>query len=112
MVRAPVRRVVALALALVVGAGGGRMPSLDALVAHGPSRLVESHQAHYETASDCHGDACSIGSDVQPRVLGHMPPRAPAAGPFEPAKPASLDESAPRSAPYLSYLSRAPPSIT
>ena len=109
MVRELVRRVVALALALVVGAGGGRMPSLDALVAHGPSRLVESLQSHYETASDCHGDACSIGSDVQPRILGHLPPRAPAAGLVEQAKPAPLEESAPQSTLSLSYLSRAPP---
>jgi hypothetical protein len=111
MVTSLVRRLLASAMLFVVAVGGGGMPALDALVFHGPSRLVGSLRTHYEAASSCHGDGCSIRSDVSPRVLGDLPPQAPAIVPVKQVEPTLVGKTVPSSTISLRYLSRAPPSV-
>ena len=111
MVQAAIRRSLASVMLCVIAFGGGGMPALDALVFHGPTRLVESLHSHYEASSSCHSDGCSIRSDAQPRVLGDLPPQAPAAIMLEHPEPVRSGESVPRSSITLRYLSRAPPSV-
>jgi hypothetical protein len=105
-----VRRLLALAMLLVIGGGGGDMPALDALVFHGPSRLAESLRTHYEASSGCHSDGCSIRSDAAPRVLGNHAPQAPSVVAIEQLEPISVGASVPSNGIFLPYLSRAPPS--
>jgi hypothetical protein len=109
MARSLVQRLVASAMLFVVAVGGGGMPALDALVFHGPSRLIESFRSHYEASGSCHSDACSIRSDVQPGVSGGLPPTAPAVVAVEQLAPAPFGESVSSTAITLRYLSRAPP---
>ena len=109
MVWSLVCRLLASAMLCVVAVGGGGMPVLDALVFHGPSRLVESFRPHYETSSSCHGDGCSIRSDASPRVLGDSAPQAPAIVTVEQLEPIPVGESVHSSTISLRYLSRAPP---
>jgi hypothetical protein len=104
-----VRRLLASAMLFVVAVGGGGMPTLDALVFHGPSRLAGSLRTHYEASSSCHSDGCSIRSDASPRVLGDAPPQAPAVVAVEQLDPVPFGESIPGSSISLRYLSRAPP---
>ena len=109
MVRCLVRRMVSAALLLVVGAGGGGLPMLDTLVFHDPDRLAEAFRAHYEASSSCHSDGCSIRSEAQPRILGDLPPQAPAVVAVEQLEPAPVGETVPSSTISVHYLSRAPP---
>ncbi len=111
MGRSLVRRLLATAMLCVVGVGGGGMPTLDALVFHGPSRLVESLRPHYEASSACHGDGCSIRSEAQPRILGDRPPEAPPVVAVQHVELASFREPVLRGSPSLRYFSRAPPVV-
>ncbi|HEU5217829.1 MAG TPA: hypothetical protein VFU23_04175 [Gemmatimonadales bacterium] len=112
MVRSLVRRLLAATMLLVVALGGGGMPALDALVFHGPSRVAESFQSHYEASSGCHNDGCSIRSDAAPRILADPAPDAPPVIALRWSDPAHTGASVPGSAITLRYLSRAPPSVT
>lgn len=109
MVPSLVRRALAAAMLLVVAVGGGGMPALDALVFHGPTRLVESLRSHYEASDSCHSDGCSIRSDVQPSAAGSLPPAAPAVVAVEQVELAPFGESLSSSISSFRYLSRAPP---
>jgi hypothetical protein len=109
MVRGLVRRSLALAMLFVVAVGGGGMPALDALVFHGPTRVMESFRSHYESSGSCHSDGCSIRSDVQPGVAGSLPPCAPAVVAVAQLQLAPIGESLSGSISSLRYLSRAPP---
>ena len=104
------RRFLASAMLCIVAMGGGGMPVLDTLAFHGPSRLAESFQSHYEAGSDCHADGCSIRSDAAPRVLGDHAPEAPAVVSVVQPEPVPTGSSVPSSSISLRYLSRAPPS--
>src|SRR6185436_1973767 len=104
MARSLVRRLVASAMLLMVAVGGGGMPVLDVLVFHGPTRLSESLQSHYEAGSGCHADGCSIRADAAPKVLGDPAPRAPAVVAVEQVEPVSFGESIPSRGLSLQYL--------
>ncbi len=109
MVRSLVRRFLASAMLLIVAVGGGGMPVVDTLAFHGPARLAESFQSHYEAGNGCHADGCSIRSDAAPQVLGNPSLEAPAVTSVVQAEPVSSGRTVPSSRISLHYLSRAPP---
>jgi hypothetical protein len=105
----PFRRFLASAMLCVVGVGGGGMPTLDALVFHGPTRRAESFRSHYEASDSCHADGCSIRSDVQPRSMGDRSPQAPLVVAVALVAAAPFRESVVGVSVSLRYFSRAPP---
>lgn len=110
MIRSLARRSLASALLFLVAVGGGGMPVLDSLGLHGPSRLADSYQSHFEAGTDCHADGCSIRSDAAPRVLGDFAPKAPAVVSAVWPESVPSGSSVASSSISLRYLSRAPPS--
>src|SRR6185436_4961533 len=57
-----VRRVVSLFLLAIVAVGGGRLPTIDALVFHDSVEGSGSLGSHFEAGSGCHEDGCSVRS--------------------------------------------------
>jgi len=65
MVGSLVRRLVAAGLLLLLGAGGGGLPVLDATLFHSLTGRTEPFRAHYEATSGCHADGCALRSTAQ-----------------------------------------------
>lgn len=75
MLRSVVRRLVATGLLLLLGAGGGGLPVLDATLFHSLSERIEPFRAHYEATSGCHADGCALRSTAQgSRFTATLPP--------------------------------------
>ena|SRR5262245_37012741 len=110
MVRAWIRRLLAIALILTISAGGSGLPVLDALIYHSRGATVPDLQAHYEANGGCHADGCTIKSTAQ---HARFAPGIGAPSEFAP----SIDEApaplalpvALSNAPFGQPLSRAPP---
>jgi len=110
MVRGLLCRLVSILLLAVVAVGGGRLPTVDALVFHEAVANAEIFRSHFEASSACHADGCSV------RSIAHESRLSPSLGTPALKVAAPGDEvltpaiPAPRSAlPSSSHLSRAPP---
>jgi hypothetical protein len=112
MLRSGLRRLAAAGLLLLMGAGGGGLPVLDATLFHSLTGRSEPFRAHFEATSGCHADGCALRSTAQESRFAPLLPatglavRAPereASGPaYQPVSLASQP---------LPHLSRAPPAI-
>ena len=110
MARDFVRRVISVLLLAVVAVGGGRLPTIDALVFHEAIANPETFRSHFEASSACHEDGCSVRSVAHesrlfptlgtPAVMADAPENESLA-PALPAPPPTPTPS--------SHLSRAPP---
>ncbi len=110
MLRLLLSRLLATALVLSIGAGGGGLPMVDALIFHSSGQGPELFRPHYEATSGCHADGCAIRSSAQqsrfvlglaPAVVSSIPPAV------------SRAPSIPSDPPFARFvthtLSRAPP---
>ena len=105
-----VRKVLASLLLLVLTAGGGGMPAVDALLFHRSAQDAGTFRPHFEATSACHADGCSA------RSLASQNRLAPELGSgelrvIEPTASVLLNvaPSSPRTTLPTSQLSRAPP---
>jgi len=106
----PFSRLLSACLILLLSSGGGTLPVLDGLLFHSRDRGGETQRPHYEAASSCHADKCTLYSSAQQARF------APAVGaaarivldlersfPIRPAPPAASQLH------FGQPLSRAPP---
>ncbi len=105
-----VRRVVSLLLLAVVAVGGGRLPTVDALVFHEAVANPETFGSHFEASSACHDDGCSVRSVThESRFTPSIgTPAVKAAAPENDVPPPAIPAPSP-AATSTSNLSRAPP---
>ena len=105
-----VGRLGAILLIALVAMGGGRLPTVDALVFHETVADQGSLGAHFEASSACHDDGCSVRSVahdsrltpdlVSPPPIGVLPESAvllPASSwtPRGPLTPSNLSRAPP-----------------
>lgn len=62
MVRCLLGRSFSVLLLVIVAVGGGRLPTVDALVFHEGVDNPSALQSHFEASSACHDDGCSVRS--------------------------------------------------
>ena len=110
MLRSVVRRLTSAGLLLLLGAGGGGLPVLDATLFHSLGGRSEPVRAHFEATSGCHADGCALRSTAQE---SRVAPVLPATGlvvpaPETEATPPALQPGSLASQ-ILPHLSRAPP---
>ncbi len=110
MARALLRRVVSLLLLAVVAVGGGRLPTVDALVFHEAVANPETFRSHFEASSACHDDGCSVRSVAHESRLtpSLATPAMTAAAPKDVVLPPATPDLPP-APPASTNLSRAPP---
>ncbi len=110
MIRMLARRVVSLLLLAVVAVGGGRLPTVDALVFHEAVANPETFRSHFEASSACHEDGCSVRSvPHESRLTSSLAtPAVKAAAPEDDVPPPGIPAPPPTPT-STSHLSRAPP---
>jgi len=112
MLRSLLRRLAATGLLLLMGAGGGGLPVLDATLFHSLSERSEPFRAHYEATSGCHADGCALRSTAQE---SRFAPVLPATGLAVPAPETEVTppvlQPVPLASQILRHLSRAPPAF-
>ena len=64
MVKRLLGRSISLFLVALVAAGGGRLPTVDALAFHEADANTEEFRSHFEASSECHDDGCSVRSNA------------------------------------------------
>lgn len=110
MIRCLLGRSISVLLLAIVAVGGGRLPTVDALVFHEGVANPTAFQSHFEASSACHDDGCSV------RTTAHETRLSSSFGTAPLKSLAPDDDVLPRFAPALppapaetSQLSRAPP---
>jgi|KBSSwiStaDraftv2_1062776.scaffolds.fasta_scaffold16772_4 hypothetical protein len=110
MVRCLLGRSISLLLLALVAVGGGRLPTVDALVFHEGVANSEAFRSHFEASSACHDDGCSVRSTAHESRLSASlgTPALKSAAPDDELLPSEIP-APPRAPATSSQLSRAPP---
>jgi len=65
VLRRLISRCLSASLLILLSSGGGTLPILDGLLFHSRDRGAETRRPHYEAASSCHADRCTLYSSAQ-----------------------------------------------